>query len=428
MMGKIVLGIVADDFTGASDAASFLVRQGIKTLLFNGLPQETLPVSNEKVAVVIALKTRTEETKEAVTESLDAFSWLEENGAEQLYSKYCSTFDSGEEGNIGPIIDIVLEKYNIKYTIIAPALPVNGRVVKNGHLFVNGVPLNETHMRHHPLTPMWDSDLAELMRPQGKYESLKITEDMLEDSNEKIIHLVNDFGKNKDHFYVIPDYVNEKHAAKIVELFGDLPFLTGGSGLMTDLGQKYREQQNVVSEISESATSGKAIILAGSVSEATLQQVEKFKASGGISIKLDPIKLINGSQTKEEIWEEISSINKDAVLVYSSDTPENVRKAQSIGVEKVSEMLEQTTAYLAKNAEKSGANRIIVAGGETSGAVTQTLGYDSYLVGESIAPGVPIMVPIENKNLRLVLKSGNFGQEDFFLRAVTITGGDLNDN
>lgn len=421
-MGKIILGIVADDFSGASDAASFLVQQGIKTILYNGVPKTPLQNSDEKMAVVIALKTRTEETRKAVSESLKAFAWLKENGAEQLYSKYCSTFDSRKEGNIGPILDSVLETYHYKYTIVVPALPVNGRIVKDGHLIVNGVPLHETHMKDHPLTPMWDSDLAELLRPQGKYASLKITHDMLELSKEEILKIVDDFGKDKEHFYVIPDFVEEHHAKKIVDVFGDLPLLTGGSGLMTELGRKYRKG-NVTSEIYSSSTSGKAIILAGSCSAATLQQIEEFQIHEGKSIKVDPIQLLEGSQTKEKIWEQIDSINEDAILVYSSDKAENVKKAQNIGSMKVSEILEQTMAYIAKNAEKNGANRIIVAGGETSGAVTQILGYDSYIIGESIAPGVPIMVPMENKDLRLVLKSGNFGQKNFFLRAVEMTKG-----
>lgn len=420
-MGRIVLGIVADDFSGASDAASFLVQEGIKTILFNGVPEQPLQHSDEDIAVVVALKTRTEETNQAVSESLRAFAWLKEQGAQQLYSKYCSTFDSRKEGNIGPIIDRVLETYRIPYTIVAPALPVNGRIVKDGHLIVNGVPLHETHMKDHPLTPMWASDLAELLRPQGKYTSLKITQNMLQLSKEEILQIVEDFGQDKEHFYVIPDYSEDHHAQKIVEVFGDLPFLTGGSGLMTELGRKYRKT-NTTSAISETATTGKAIILAGSCSAATLQQIEQFQAQSGKSIKIDPIKLIEGSQTKEQIWEQIESTDEDAVLVYSSDKPENVKKAQSSKMN-VSEILEQTMAYIAKNAEKNGANRIIVAGGETSGAVTQVLGYNAYLIGQSIAPGVPIMVPLENKNLRLVLKSGNFGQADFFLRAIKMTRG-----
>lgn len=425
-MSNIILGIVADDFSGASDAASFLVKQGINTLLFNGIPVDSIQETNENIAVVVALKTRTEKTSKAVSETLEAFEWLKNNGANQLYIKYCSTFDSTKEGNIGPITDSVLEKYNIKYTILAPALPVNGRVVENGHLIVNGVPLNETHMKFHPLTPMWDSDLSKLMEPQGKYPSLKINKEMLNLDNEEILKIIVAFGKENEHFYVIPDYIDVKHARKIVELFGDLPLLTGGSGLMTELGRKYKKNLSLVSENVKSSTNGKAIILAGSCSAATLQQIEEFKNSNGKHVRIDPIKLVDGSQTKEEIWKRIESASEDAILVYSSDNPNNVKEAQKIGAEIVSGLLEQATAYLAKKAVETGYNRIIVAGGETSGAVTKILGYDSYLVGDSIAPGVPIMVPLKNQSLRLVLKSGNFGQKDFFIKAVEMTKESIN--
>ena len=421
-MPKIHLGIVADDFSGASDVASFLVEQGVKTYLFNGIPKNGYIEFDENIAIVIALKTRTEVTSLAVQQSLEAFEWLKNNGAEQLYVKYCSTFDSTKEGNIGPIIDAVFDRYNIPYTIIAPALPVNGRTVKNGHLYVNGVPLDETHMRHHPLTPMWDSDLTKLLEPQGKYPSIKVDYQMLENwSNEEILERIDNFSKEHEHFYVIPDYMNEEHAKKIVELFGDLDLLTGGSGIMTELGRKYREETKQYAEKVKSSTKGKAIVLAGSCSQATLKQVDAFKKSEGKSIKLDPIQIVNGEKTKEEIWKEIAESEDDAILVYSSDRPENVRKAQEAGTKKVSNYLEQTTAYIASQAVKNGFTRIIVEGGETSGAVTKELGYDSYIIGESIAPGVPVLVPLENPDLRVILKSGNFGQEDFFLRAVDIT-------
>ncbi|MEG6615981.1 3-oxo-tetronate kinase [Peptococcaceae bacterium 1198_IL3148] len=427
-MSKILIGIVADDFSGGSDAASFFVKEGIETYLFNGIPEDSvLQAVGENIAVVVALKTRTAETSKAVAESLQAFEWLKKNGAQQLFVKYCSTFDSTPKGNIGPIIDSVLKKYNIKYTVLAPALPVNGRIVKDGHLIVNGVPLHQTHMKNHPLTPMWDSDIAKLMEPQGEYPSLKINHQLLERSNEEILKVIDDFGQDKEHFYVIPDYIEERHAAKIVQLFGGLPLLTGGSGLMTELGRKYNAEINVTSEIVADGTNGKAIILAGSCSTATLQQIEEFKGVSSNHYRIDPLKLMDGTQTKEEIWAKVSATTEDAVLVYSSDKPEGIKEAQKLGADLVSARLEQTTAFLAKKAVENGYNRIIVAGGETSGAVTKILGYHSYLVGNSIAPGVPIMVPLENTSLRLVLKSGNFGQPDFFTKAVEMTKEDSNE-
>lgn len=420
-MGRIILGIVADDFTGASDAASFLVQQGIKTYLFNGIPEEKVFKTDENIAVVIALKTRTEQTAIAVQQSLEAFDWLKSNQAAQLYIKYCSTFDSTIKGNIGPIIDAVLEKYNIPYTILAPALPINGRIVKNGHLIINGIPLNETHMQFHPLTPMWDSDLENLMKPQGKYPSLKVDAEMLEQDHQKIRNLVNDYKQKYPHFYIIPDYIEEKQAEKIVELFGDLQLLTGGSGLMTELGKKYNKESENTSSKVKSSTDGKAIILSGSCSQATLSQVEAFKHDKGKAVKINPLALESRKQTLESIWEEIQESEEDTILVYSSDKPENVKEAQLAGSENVSYLLEQTTAHIATKAVANGYSRVIVAGGETSGAVTKILGYSSYIIGDSIAPGVPIMVPLKNKKLRLVLKSGNFGEKDFFLKAAQLT-------
>lgn len=425
-MNKIVLGCVADDFTGASDAASFFVKEGIKTYLFNGVPKadaDELLCGDEKIVIVIALKTRTADTHEAVSDSLEAFDWLVKKGARQLFIKYCSTFDSTKEGNIGPIIDSVLEKYNIKHTIICPAFPLNGRTVKNGHLYLNGVPLNETHMKDHPLTPMWDSDLSKLMEPQGKYPCLNLDYKALERSNKDIIDIIKKFGADKSHFYILPDYMEEQHAEKIIDLFGDLFLLTGGSGLMTHLGRKYLESNDVKSEILNSKTAGKAIILSGSCSRATLSQVEYYKKTNLDFLKINPEELARGIVTYDSIWEKIEEMDASPVLLYTSDSAENVRKVQGkYNSKAVSELLEQMTAYIAKEAVQNGYSRIIVAGGETSGAVTKALGYESYIVGDSIALGVPVLIPLKNKDIRLVLKSGNFGQDDFFMRALEFTG------
>lgn len=420
-MSNIIIGCVADDFSGASDAASFFVKAGVRTYLFNGIPKEPIDFSSDDIAIIIALKTRTEEKSRAVKDSIDAFDWLKAKGAKKLFSKYCSTFDSTKEGNIGPIIDGALEKYGIKYTIICPALPVNGRVVRDGHLLIDGVPLHETHMKDHPLNPMWDSDLSNLIESQGKYKSLKINYKAMQEDKEQILEVINKFGEDKEHFYVIPDYIDDEDGKKIVEVFGDLPLLTGGSGLMYDLGIKYKDLTRQTDGIPISKTEGKAIVLAGSCSKATLEQIDDYIKKGYETYKLDPIKLYNGDQTKEDIWNYIESNNLNNVLVYSSDTPDKIKKAQEYGASEIATLLEETTAYVAKKAVSSGYKRIIVAGGETSGAVTKALGYTGYVVGESIAPGVPVMVPISDNSIRLVLKSGNFGQKDFFHRAIKYT-------
>lgn len=419
MGDKILIGCVADDFTGASDAASFLISKGLKTILFNGIPEGEI---GDCDSVVIALKSRTQELTSALEDTMKAFTWLKEHGAEHLYFKYCSTFDSTKEGNIGPVTDMLLETFDEKYTILSPALPVNGRSVKNGTLYVDGVPLSETHMRNHPLTPMWESEIAKLMEPQGQYETLNITYEMLEQSKEEILTIVEDFGKEKEHFYIVPDYTNDENGMKVAEVFGDLQILTGGSGILAPLAAKYMQAQDEdEKELLGTAVKGKGLVLSGSCSKATLAQVADFQEKGYKSYKIDPTAMLNDLDCVDNIWNFIVENGEKEVVIYSSDSAENVTEIQKLGVEKIAGILEGATAELAKRAVENGYTRIIVAGGETSSAVAKTLGYNSFEIGESVAPGVPVMAPLSNDKIRVVLKSGNFGQVDFFDRAVKMT-------
>lgn len=410
----LYLGCVADDFTGASDAASFLVKEGIKTYLFNGVPDDDIELDCN--AVVIALKTRTINTDDAVDQSLKAFEWLADMGALQFYYKYCSTFDSTPKGNIGPVIDAVMEKYKINYTVLCPSLLANERIVKDGNLYVKGVPLDQSPMRNHPLTPMWSPKISELMKEQGKYECIQITSQELNGNKSQLQAKINNSEKP---VYFVPDFYEQQHGDKIVNLFGESKLLTGGSGLMTSLGKFYAEEGNIiVSNNVKSDTKGRGIILVGSCSTATLEQIAYYRSMGKECYKIDPLKVLSGEQNTENIWEQLTKYSKDDILVYSSDKIENVIMAQKQGKEKVAEKLEALMAGLAVKAVESGYKRLVIGGGETSGAVTKALGYAMYQVGESIAPGVPLLVPLNHSEVRLVLKSGNFGQEDFFERAM----------
>jgi 3-dehydrotetronate 4-kinase len=422
-MSNLLIGCFGDDFTGSSDAASFIKKAGLNTLLINGVPEDDMVIPEDVEAIVIALKTRTEEVNRALEESMAAFEWLKSHGIEHIYDKYCSTFDSTKVGNIGPIIDAILEKYALKYTILCPALPINKRIVKDGILYVDGVPLAQSHMRNHPLTPMLESDIEVLMKPQGKYSCFKLNYKMLELQDEIILEHIEDFGRDKEHFYVITDYVEERQAKKIARLFGDLNLLTGGSGLITELAKHIKACNINNNGGIDSRTSGKAIIFAGSCSNATLSQINAFISSNGTAIKIDPRRLLRDDGEMERIWDYILQHGQENVLIYSSGSPSEVAEChQLFGREKVSEKLEQSMAEIAQRAVHDGYKRIIVAGGETSGAITKKIGFNSYYIGEDIAPGVPIMVPIQDSTIRLVLKSGNFGQEDFFLRALNMTG------
>ena len=417
MKQDILIGCVADDFTGASDAASFLMSKGMKTILFNGKPDGEIPPCQ---AVVIALKSRTQETKSAVADSMAAFTWLKEQGAQHLYFKYCSTFDSTKEGNIGPVVDAMLKAFGEKYTILCPALPVNKRTVENGILYVDGVPLSETHMKNHPLTPMWESEIAKLMDPQGKYQTLNVNTELLAKSKEEILAVVDEFGKDKEHFYIVPDYVNDENGTKIAEVFGDLTVLTGGSGILAPLAAKYQQAQAAKDSMTN-GVDGKGIVLAGSCSKATLEQIADFQTKGYASYKIDPMAVLSGTETVDTVWDFVKAHADEEVLLYSSDQAENVAEIQKVGKDKIAALLEGLTAAVAERAVANGYTRIIVAGGETSSAVAKKLGYHCFETGASIAPGVPIMAPLSNENIRIVLKSGNFGQTDFFARALQMT-------
>lgn len=439
-MGKIFFGVVADDFTGASDAASFLVKAGVPTVLFNGIPYEMPELSGEIKAVVIALKTRTMQRERAVTESLAAFRKLKAMGASQLYLKYCSTFDSTRKGNIGPVADAVMKAWNIPYTVLCPSLPVNGRTVKDGILYVNGVPLAESPMRNHPLTPMRDSSLVNLMEMQSEFPAMVIGNSSMVAAGSTVA------GKPR---YLIPDYETDEDGDRIAAFFGNLSFLTGGSGLIGALGRRYvklqengkgeenldaanrtgSEADRMTSSENESASSsrhekaaskGKALVLAGSCSAMTLRQIADYTEHGAPSYRLRPDELLDGRQDVRSVFEWIS-MQESGSLVFSSASPEDLEKSQRLGKERVASKIEDTLAGLARTAVQHGYTRIIVAGGETSGAVTQALDYQAFEIGQSVAPGVPVMTPLANPSLRLVLKSGNFGQEDFFARALEMT-------
>ena len=407
-----ILGCIADDFTGASDAASFLVKGGMSVQLYNGIPENASDLKPVQ-AIVIALKSRTQETLQAVADSKHAAQFLLDQGITHLYFKYCSTFDSTPQGNIGPVCDALLEQMKAPYSLLCPSLPVNGRTVSNGRLFVNGTPLDESPMKDHPLTPMWDSRISELMRPQSHYSCQILPRNASWHEPEYT-----------EPFYLIPDYETDEDGEKIAKTFGHLPFLSGGSGLLKPLAEYLLSGSGTSRQIPATAVPGKALLIAGSCSKMTLSQIAWYQAQNMPSLRMDPLALLNGTQTPEQIWEfiETHTDEQHAVLVYSSDTPEMVRRSQELGREKIASMLEQLSARLAEKAVEHGFTHIICAGGETSGAITKGLHFSSYEIGESIAPGVPVMIPALRPDIRLVLKSGKFGQEDFFGRALSMTG------
>lgn len=430
-MTKIKIGCIADDFTGAADAASFLHSGGLRTILSNGIPSKDLP-AEECQALVIALKTRNLSADFAVKESLEALEWLLKNGTGQIYLKYCSTFDSTPSGNIGPVADAFLERLGIRCTALCPSLPVNGRTVKNGCIFVHGIPLHESPMKDHPLTPMWDCRISELMKQQSIYPCFILNRELLDGSGGEIFKFIDKTASQNSRFYLVPDYETQEDGWKIVDIFGDCRLLTGGSGLLEELARHIvlrNGSANMAGHRKKKTTfsaehGSDILILAGSCSAVTLKQISRYQEAGFQSVQIFPADVAE----KEEFLPDhqldfLSRLFREhrsgPLLIYSSDTPERVRESQKrFDSRKIAFQLENFMSRAAVCAYQNGFRNFIAAGGETSGAVAKALEFQDYLIGGSISPGIPVLTPVNDRNTRLVLKSGNFGTEDFFPLAI----------
>ncbi len=414
----LYIGCIADDFTGAGDAASFLRKGGLKTVYISGERLRDYSPAEDAEAVVIALKCRSIPAGEAVEQTTEACRWLLARGARHIYYKYCSTFDSTPAGNIGPVTDALMELCGTAYTVLCPALPVNGRTVRDGVLYVNGVPLAESPMRFHPLNPMTQSEIPKLMAAQSRWPSYVLRLAELYGPEGALEEKLAAWRRESRCFTLAADYCEDRDGERIAALFGGLPLLTGGSGLLEHLGRVYKPQTEAGErEDAPLVRDGARLLLAGSCSEMTRKQIQRYVEAGGTAVKVEPLQLLDGRQTVEGLCARIDRAGED-LLFYSSDTAEQVAANQKRGAERISALLENTMGQLAAYAARQGYTRIVVAGGETSGRVMQALGYDVFEILEDVAPGVPRMVPVEKRVLSLVLKSGNFGDERFFLTAL----------
>jgi len=428
MGSNIVLGAIADDFTGATDLANNLVRGGMRCLQVIGVPSEKIDLQ-EVDAVVVALKSRSCPVDEAVNDSLAALNWLQKQGARQLFFKYCSTFDSTDQGNIGPVADALLEALGAHQTVMVPAFPINGRTVYQGHLFVGDRLLNDSGMQHHPLNPMQDADLVRVLARQTPHPvGLANRAVLAQGSTSTRAHLSALEAQGVRH--VICDSLDEQDLDVLAEATVLMPLVTGGSGLGQALPAQYRAQ-GWLATITEpgrlAPASGGALVLSGSCSRATLAQVADFLAKypdGGFA--LNPLSLAEGEQqqTQALAFARQRLSEQAPVLIYASAEPINVAAAQqALGAARAGQVVEEALSQLAVMLVAEGVGRLLVAGGETSGAVVSALGITTLRIGEQIDPGVPwTQAPLAGREapLSLALKSGNFGGVDFFTRAFEV--------
>jgi 3-dehydrotetronate 4-kinase len=414
-----LLGCIADDFTGGTDLAGMLVNHGMRTVQMIGVPQGPPPEGAD--AIVVALKSRTTPANEAVAESLAALRWLQKAGCRQFYFKYCSTFDSTDKGNIGPVTDALMTALETRFTIACPAFPENKRTIFKGYLFAGDVLLSESGMQHHPLTPMTDPNLVRVLQRQTarkvglvSYETITAGADAIKAEFAKL--------QSQGVEIAILDATSNDDLLRIGTALADLPLVTAGSGIALGLPQNFRSHSLLKANRSADAlprTEGLRAVVSGSCSVATQGQVAAMIKEMRPAFSVDPLRLAAGEDVVRAALEWAAPLVQNGpVLVYATAEPQHVKAVQSqLGAEHAGQLVEEALAAIAQGLVKLGVRQLIVAGGETSGGVVNALGVTGLRIGPQIDPGVPWTTSLGDRPLALALKSGNFGTPDFFLKA-----------
>jgi uncharacterized protein YgbK (DUF1537 family) len=422
-MDAMLLGAIADDFTGATDLCSMLVRGGMRTVQLIGVPgaHDRVPDAD---AVVVALKSRTAPVREAVDESLAALAWLRTAGARQFFFKYCSTFDSTDTGNIGPVADALIAQLGCGFALACPAFPANARSVYQGHLFVGSVLLNESGMEHHPLTPMTDANLVRVLSRQTDGKVGLVPYAAVEQGSLQVRAAMTSL-QEQGNRYAIVDAVDDAHLLAIGEAAERHVLITGGSGVAMGLPGNFR-RAGLLNQGGDAAALpklvGHAAVLAGSCSRATLGQLDVARKDVPV-LQLDPLAQPDseGMVSAARHWM-ADKLDEAPIIIAASASPDKVKALQQkLGRDAAGALVEQTLAHIAEDLVSRGVRRLVVAGGETAGAVVSRLGVRSLRIGMEIDPGVPWTYAEGGSTpLLLALKSGNFGAPDFFVKAFTI--------
>ena len=417
-----VLGCIADDFTGATDLANNLVRSGMRTVQTIGVPADgDAPVDAD--AIVVALKTRTIAAADAVAESLAAYRWLVGRGVEQVYFKVCSTFDSTADGNIGPVIDALLDAARSDFTIACPAFPENQRTVFKGHLFVGDVLLSDSGMRNHPLTPMTDSNLVRVLQAQTSSRVGLVAYDVVARGPDAVRERFAALRAAGVRIAIV-DAVCDADLMTIGAAVRGMPIVTAGSGVAIGLPQNWPSMDPKTQPADAlPAPRGLQAIVSGSCSQATVAQVARFVDGGGAAFAIDPLALAGGHDVVRDALEFADDhLPEGIVLFFATAAPDAVAAVQArLGVARAGAIVEEALARIACGLVERGVGQLVVAGGETSGAVVHALGIRRMTIGAQIDPGVPWTAARAkisgDDTMHIALKSGNFGSVDFFTKA-----------
>jgi 3-dehydrotetronate 4-kinase len=416
------LGCIADDYTGASDLANTLTRAGLRTVQTIGVPADDLELP-EVDAVVVSLKSRSIEASLAVTRSRAAETWLRGRGARHILFKICSTFDSTDKGNIGPVMDALREDCGERIVLVTPAFPETGRTVYQGNLFVGAVPLDESPLKDHPLNPMHDSNLVRVLARQSRTRIGLVSLATVTKGPDAVRARLSEVAAQGFGAAII-DAVFDPDLETIGRVALDHRLSVGASGIGLGLARALvAAAAGKSASSSAAAIGGLAAILAGSCSQATLGQIAAAEKIMPV-LHLDPEQIVQGKDEARRalVWAR-ERLQSGPLLIASSATPDRVAALQARhGRDATGHAIEEAMADIAEALIAVGVRRLIVAGGETSGAVVDRLQIPGFLVGEEIAAGVPVLQAVGAKqgDMLLALKSGNFGGPEFFSDALTL--------
>ena len=414
-----LLGVIADDFTGATDVAGMLVQAGMETLLAIGVPEAGAALDAD--AVVVALKSRTVPAAEAVRDSLAALDRLRAAGCRRFYFKVCSTFDSTPRGNIGPVAEALMKVLGADFAIACPAFPENGRSVYRGHLFVGDGLLSDSGMKDHPLTPMCDANLVRWLQLQTTLRVGLLRQDVVAAGAGAVASRIAAL-KADGVRIAIADAIDNADLRTLAAACADLPLLVAGSGLALGLPAAYAARGWVRPDATAAPLAdvgGHAAVLSGSCSTATNAQVAAWLQAGRPALRIDALQLAAGAPLAAQAlaWAD-AHLPQTPVLIYATASADEVKATQQqLGAERAGALVEKCLSAIAVGLHERGVRRLVVAGGETSGAVVQALQVQRLRVGAPIDPGVP-WTQAEGRPLLLALKSGNFGSVDFFAKAL----------
>lgn len=410
---SLKIGCIADDLTGASDLAGELVAKGMRTVQFTDIPSGELP--DDVDALVIGLKSRTAPVEEAVSRTLDAMRWMRKAGAERIYFKYCSTFDSTPQGNIGPVLAALAAEMGVKFSVATPAFPANRRTIYQGHLFVGDRLLNESGMQNHPLTPMTDANLVRVLQAQmdGRVGLIPLA-DIRADRVAEAAQARMAEGVE----VVIADAIDDADLEALGRFCSTLPLSSGASGLGAGIARAIMGREASSAPAVLPALDGGRVVLAGSCSEATRRQVALMREQRpSFQLKLDSARSPADIVAEACTWVDSQDLSRP-VLIFSTADPDEVARQRAIEPN-ASAVLEEMLSDIASHLVAGGVRSLILAGGETSGAIINRLGIDRLRIGPEIDPGVPWTVGSGEgtPELLLALKSGNFGADNFMIKA-----------